>query len=336
MTATPSSIEWTDTTWSPVTGCTKVSQGCKHCYAEREVNGRWSKNPLSIWYRREFTDVRTHPTQLLKPPRMVGPKKIFVCPRADLFHEAVPDSFLDEVFAVMALCPEHIFQVLTKRPERMREYLSAIPVDRWAGLMRSLRPVGDKRSLTLHTENYALPNVWLGVSVEDQATANERIPLLLDTPAAIRWISAEPLLGPVDLMHGNWIPPKGGGPKVNLFKPWEIPGPSLDWCVSGGESGPNARPSHPDWFRSLRDQCQAAGTAYLFKQWGEWAPDRKPAPNELTDARKELIVPVRGEVTTGLLSYGDNAVVMRRVGKKKAGRLLDGVLHDAYPEPPCA
>jgi len=290
--STKSNIEWTDTTWSPVTGCTKVSDGCKNCYAEREVEARWSKNPKSVFFGRKFTDVQIHLEQLDKPLQWKKPQRIFVCPRADLFHESVPDDVIAHVFATMELCPQHTFQVLTKRPERMLEWVT------WAD--EFLRDSG-------YPQGFAgrYPHVWLGVSVEDQSTADQRIPLLLKTPAAVRWVSVEPLLGMVDLRASCW---KSWTPNRSAH---------IDWVVAGGESGPNARPIHPDWVRNLRDQCAAAGVPLLFKQWGEWVPMMGCVGG----------IPVHREKFT----YTDGTI-MGRAGKKAAGRLLDGVLHDAYPE----
>lgn len=266
-------IEWTDATWNPVTGCSKVSAGCKHCYAERE----WPRMTKLVpsYAGRDFTDVRTHADRLDQPIRWKKPRMIFVNSMSDLFHEDVSDYFLDQVFAVMALSPQHTFQVLTKRAKRMREYMregaraSAVfdimrnsELGYWAG--------ADK----LPPQSWPLPNVWLGVSVEDQAAANERIPLLLNTPAAVRWISAEPLLCDVDISDHLWgrAKPCDDCPKdadcVCGFTPRHkvTLEPALHWVVVGGESGPKARPMHPAWARSLRDQCADAGVPFLMKQ----------------------------------------------------------------------
>lgn len=299
-----SAIEWTETTWSPVIGCTKVSQGCKHCYAEREVETRWSKNPKSIWYGRSFGDVLCREDAIGEPLTWRKPRRIFVCPRADLFHEAVPDDFILAVFTVMAACPQHTYQVLTKRAARMQKLLSAPFLPGWP-----------------------FANVQLGVSVEDQATADERIPLLLDMPAATRWISAEPLLGQIDLRR--WI--EIGG----LDTDRGLSNPGLDWVVAGGESGPQARPMHPDWVRSLRDQCAAAGVPFLFKQWGEWVPSNTlPKDTLLPSHRWAWANENGGPHPTGFGQFKDEHAhheLMGRVGKAKAGRLLDGVMHDEYP-----
>lgn len=261
--ADKSGIVWTNATWNPVTGCSKVSQGCKNCYAERD----WGRlTHLPAYAGRQFTDVACHAERLDQPLRWAKPRMIFVNSMSDLFHPDVPEEFIDRMFAVMALAKQHAFQVLTKRPERMSKYLTTNNRQSfWAhaaneiGLKSNVpdhRFPGQKRSsvCTDETPN-PLPNVWLGISVEDQAAADERIPLLLQTPAAVRWISAEPLLGPVDLRKA--------------FMP-DGERPVLDWVVVGGESGPNARPMHPDWARALREQCQRAGVPFFFKQTGVW------------------------------------------------------------------
>lgn len=307
-------IVWTDETWNPVTGCTKVSQGCKHCYAERD----WQRlQHLPRFAGREFSDVDFHPGRLDQPLRWAKPRRIFVNSMSDLFHEEVPTGFIDQVFAVMALCPQHTFQVLTKRTLRMRDYVSeggraADVLDIVRNWEIGYRAGGDK----LQAQAWPLPNVWLGVSVEDQATANQRIPILLQTPSAVRWISAEPLLGPIDLLRAGatemdsvgCLTPGGGESFARGL---------IDWVVVGGESGPKARPMHPDWVRSLRDQCAAAVVQFMLKQWGEWAPNclcSRP------DACKTTPRPEPGKPGC-----------MFRCGKKAAGRLLDGVQHDGYP-----
>jgi protein gp37 len=316
---TKSNIAWTNTTWSPVTGCTKVSDGCKHCYAEREVETRWSKNPKSIFFGRKFTDVQIHPEQLDKPLHWKKPQRIFVCPRADLFHESVPDEFIDKVFAVMALAPQHVFQVLTKRPGRMLEYMSkgvANRVGRAVTCTQGWYPSAVDRAHAM-----PLPNVWIGVSVENQATADERIPLLLQTPAAVRWVSAEPLLGPINLMKNTTVLERlrvqkslADGATIEFMRRHlEM----LDWVIAGGESGPHARPMHPDWARTLRDQCQDAGVPFFFKQWGEWIPMMGCVGS----------IPVRADKIT----LGDGTI-MGWAGTKRAGRRIDGVLHDEYPK----
>lgn len=318
-------IEWTDATWNPVTGCTKVSAGCKHCYAERN----WGRlQHLPAYAGRAFTNVATHADRLLQPLSWKRPRRIFVNSMSDLFHQDIHDDFIGMVFRTMARAPQHTFQVLTKRAERMRSLLKH---PKMRGYVERATP------------QWPLPNVWLGVSVEDQPTADERIPRLLDTPAAVRWISAEPLLGPVDLarvgyqedqgadiggwehcsaigmwgnaLTGEWFSAERTGETFfGVARSFQIGG-RLDWVVAGGESGPKARPMHPDWVRSLRDQCAAAGVPFLFKQWGEWLP---------SDAEDQPVY--RGEHR----HLGEHWHAFK-IGKKLAGRVLDGVLHDGYP-----
>jgi protein gp37 len=334
-----SPIEWTDSTWNPTTGCTKVSQGCKHCYAERlfprAYANAWipdGKGGMRIRRIRNFTDVLCHPERLDQPLHWKKPRRVFVNSMSDLFHEDVPDEFILEVFDVMRQCEngyseklgrlasQHTFQILTKRADRMRDFCTRLRFaqndDRGMYLAKSLPHNGFNPMRSLR-------HVWLGVSAEDQPTADERIPLLLQTPAAVRFVSYEPALGPVDFtrirtarsqidalacdylgMGGEVLagPPSGMGP--------------IDWIIAGGESGPNARPAHPDWFRSARDQCVAAGVAFFFKQWGEWAPD----------CRCQIVKPHK---TTERPSPGRG--VMFRCGKKPAGRTLDGHEHSEYP-----
>jgi protein gp37 len=334
-------IEWTDATWNPITGCQIVSDGCKNCYAMQLAGTRLAHTPSRSGLTRKNAagkhiwtgETRFNRETLDQPLRWKRPRRIFVCAHGDLFAESVPTDWIDQVFAIMALAPQHTFQVLTKQPERMRAYLSE------SDMAARVAPIGAR--LTGKPENFEklrwmqwpLPNVWLGVSVEDQATADARIPHLLATPAAIRWISAEPLLGRVDLTAVEMVtsPETGAVPcKINsLSGAWtrggvpHDPVGKLDWVVVGGESGPGARPMHPDWARSLRDQCAAAGVPYFFKQWGEWVP----APDDpthwmATDGRAR-------PVGNGVWS---SDIGIKRVGKARAGRTLDGITHDAWPE----
>ena len=317
-------IEWTDATWNPVTCCAKVSQGCKNCYAERD----WARLVhLPAYQGRAFTDVECHPERLYQPNRWKKPRRIFVNSMSDLFHPDVPDEFIDEVFAVMGLCPQHTFQVLTKRARRQRDYLrSGGRASAVFDIMRTAEigyyAGGDK----LPPQSWPLQNVWICVSVEYQATAEERIPLLLQTPAAVRWISAEPLLGPVYV--GLYIS-RSNRSGLRMMPGFRDPLPGIDWVVAGGESGPKARPSHPDWFRSLRDQCKAAGVPFLFKQWGEWiGADQDECPFR-GPARRWMWA----DGAPWHWQDGQRAMpLFCRVGKTAAGRLLDGVLHDDYPE----
>jgi protein gp37 len=231
------------------------------------------------------------------------------------------------VFAVMALAPQHSFQVLTKRPERARAYLDRPDARRGAGTSASLLSATGRYSHPdIDLTKWPLPNVWLGTSVEDQATADARIPHLLATPAAVRFISAEPLLGTVDLTNALYFGPGGITMRGYLKNPAEpddfhYHAPKLDWVIVGGESGPGARPMHPDWARSLRDQCRAAGVAFHFKQWGEWIPttfDNYPIEEQESDE-----IEGRLAVILGLPMY--------RIGKGAAGRILDGRTWDEVP-----
>jgi protein gp37 len=264
-----SAIEWTDATWNPVTGCTKVSAGCKNCYAER-----WAQRFFEIEcvvgtsatmnaerVRRPFSVVRCHGDRLDTPLHWRNPRRVFVCSMSDLFHEAVPDEFLDRVFAVMALCPQHTFQVLTKRPDRMHQYLASHDVGaRWT-LARGLPAIEEiTASVAVDWTRNGLPNVWLGVSCEDQTTADERIPLLLQTPAPLRFVSCEPLLEPIDLSEFLPVATIGG---VEMER-WP------NWVIVGGESGPHvlARPCEVAWIRSILRQCRAASVPCFVKQVG--------------------------------------------------------------------
>lgn len=339
-------IEWTDATWNPVTGCEKVSQGCKHCYAERE----WPRMTRLVpaYAGRKFTDVRTHADRLNQPIRWAKRRMIFVNSMSDLFHPAVPDYFIDSVFGVMWAClygrneqDGHIFQVLTKRADRMRDYFKTDRREAWARAAvhhgGGIDPDGIFDQVTGFDGPH--PRIWLGVSVEDQAAAEERIPLLLDTPAAVRWISAEPLLGPVDL-NRILVNQERGFHASALQEQHDDcyyqSNAQLDWVVVGGESGDKARPMHPDWARSLRDQCAEAGVPFLFKQWGEWAPGENCGPMRQTQQTADHYA---GKWAFGSMTpkqseecHIDDEPTLYRCGKKAAGRLLDGVTHDGYPE----
>lgn len=285
-----SKIEWTEATWNPVTGCTKVSPGCDNCYAEKIVERFHGKGSFAI--------VKRSDEKLFLPFSWRRPRRVFVNSMSDLFHADVPDSFIAHVWSVMARTPQHTYQVLTKRHARMRSLLS--------------KPSFRDNTLSLaKTDTWPLPNVWLGVSVENQHWAEIRIPELQRTPAAVRWLSCEPLLGPVDLT-----------PCAEF--------PDVDWVVAGGESGPGARPMHPEWARAIRDACVVAGVPFFFKQWGNWVPQ----PLYSTDDRHHVVMldgRDRGTPWRGWKVDQPDAVVMERVGKKLAGRELDGRVHDEYP-----
>jgi len=323
-----SKIEWTDATWNPVDGCTPVSAGCDHCWALRMSRRTFGRRP--------FSEVQCHPDRLNQPLHWRKPRKIAVCLMGDLFHQAIGDRFIAEIFQEMWLSSRHTFQVLTKRPARMLAFLSR--AKSWEGWMtidgKPIKGYGGNAPILGTSGKWPIPNVWLGVSVEDQKTADERIPLLLQTPAAVRFVSYEPALGPVDLERGGF----------SLLRPVKSPAnqqwPGLDWLIAGGESGPGARPSHPAWFRSVRDQCQADGVPFFFKQYGEWAPYYYASSVERPllkvsvpiwgkspgfEKAKEVIVQDPGKGMAGDIN-------MIRLGKKRAGRLLDGREWNQSPE----
>lgn len=256
-------IQWTDATWNPVTGCAKVSQGCKHCYAERvfpRVYGSQTvpmEGTTMLTRLRRFTDVVTHPDRLDQPLRWKRPRRVFVNSMSDLFHEDVPVDFVLRVWLTMMHAGRHRFQILTKRPARMRSILTSASFS-------SIKP---------------MPHIWLGVSVEDQATADERIPLLLQTPAAVRFVSYEPALGPV-----AWHAIKLNGGFFDALRGGDVGGtkrvarwPRLDWLIVGGESGPKARPFDVQWARDTIRQCKAAGVPVFCKQLGSNIRDRNDA-----------------------------------------------------------
>jgi protein gp37 len=286
-----SKIEWTEATWNPTTGCDRVSPGCDNCYAlslAPRLKAMGSKR-----YQRDGDPrtsgpgfgLTTHDDSLDLPLRWTRSRRVFVNSMSDLFHDAVPDAFIVEVFARMWWSPQHTFQVLTKRHGRMRSLVPRIEAD-LRQREADLALVDAPTPLT-----WPLPNVWLGVSVENQQWADIRIPALLDTPAAVRWLSCEPLLGPVDLgiddphaghefddVHGDPHPRvcltcSTDDNDVEYFRRNPVrAGLGLDWVVVGGESGRNARPMHPEWAWSLRDQCTSAGVPFFFKQWGGRTP----------------------------------------------------------------
>lgn len=323
-------IEWTDATWNPVWGCTPVSPGCDHCYAETLVNGR-----LAHLHPGGFGVVRLRPEQLDKPLRWRRPRRIFVNSMSDLFHDDIPDEYIARVFAVMATAWNHTFQVLTKRHGRMRSLLNSpefwelfdrescgIPdwAPRWPD--HEFIPIGHN----YHLKTGPLSNVWLGVSVENQQWANIRIPALLETPAAVRFLSCEPLLGSVSLFANTRIDT----------------GTLVDWVIAGGESGPKARPMHPEWARGLRDECVEHGIPFHFKQRGEWTWNEpgqfgvppKPFTERVAVMHQAGMTAMTKRNPFDPFERGHPFWTTRitRVGKKAAGRLLDGRTWDEFPE----
>lgn len=299
-------IEWTDATWNPTTGCDKVSPGCDNCYALTLAPRL--KAMGSAHYQTDGDPktsgvgfgIAMHTDALDKPLRWQRPRKIFVNSMSDLFHTGVSDEFIARVFAVMLLAPQHTFQVLTKRPGRMKSLLTASAArvaaadaagtvsasgSRFEDMVRSaaheLATTYRFHTTSVDSVAWPLHNVWLGTSVEDQKRGDLRIGQLLDTPAAVRFLSMEPLLGPVDLRLEALAPQARG----------------LDWVIVGGESGPGARPMDAVWVRDLRDQCIANGVPFHFKQWG---------------------------------SHDEHGTPMH---KKLAGRLLDGCTWEQWPHP---
>ena len=383
-------ITWTEETWNPIVGCSIVSKGCTNCYAMSWAGQRMDGNPNAPHYAGTTKQVngkhvwtgklaQASEATLLKPLRWKRPRMIFVNSMSDLFHEDMPEAWIDQVLAVMALTPQHTYQILTKRPDRMKAYLTDMDADRIASV--AARIWGGNNPDDIYRQafeaafsgaTYVLRNVWLGVSIEDQATADQRIPDLLDTPAAVRWISAEPLLGPVDLSRIK-APDDPEDPDgrytMNVLSADDYytehfedscnsgtDGPErerIDWVVAGGESGTSARPMHPDWVRQLRDQCAAEErpVPFFFKQWGEWAPQLGSI--EIFEAgersRYRWAEWCQGRCDGNLKPLPDawefrdqpmwfehedmdETQTLIRVGKKTAGDLLDGVQHHNWPE----
>lgn len=307
MSAT-TSIEWTDATWNPVTGCTQVSPGCAHCYAQtfaerfRGVEGHY--------FERGF-DVELRPQQLDLPLRWRRPRRIFVNSMSDLFHEQVPDRYIDQVLAVMVLCQAfgkgHVFQVLTKRAERMAAYFAGeVGADAWSRRLADAAEevFGEGRDCDVansitgclgagRNTGWPLANLWLGVSVENQRHAY-RAALLCDVPAAVRFVSAEPLLGPVTLAPVGVHAPGSCGCESDA--PWcPYADRRIDWVIVGGESGPGARPMALEWARALRDECRAAGTAFFLKQLGGH-PDKRGAAAAVLDGERWTQMPEAARV----------------------------------------
>lgn len=240
-------IEWCDEVWNPITGCTPISEGCDHCYAKRmsqRLKGRYGyskDDPFRVTF---------HPEKLKSPypwPKTINSRKIFVGSMSDLFHKNVECLWIRDIFRLIRYYRYNTFMVLTKRPELMKSHINL-----WAN------------------NNEILPNLWLGVTAENQQRADERIPVLLSIPASVRFVSIEPMLGPVDVEPFLQYEPFNENYKMT-FKATEWRG--LDWVIVGGETGPGARPMHPDWARSVRDQCQEAGVPFFFKKLGGWKND---------------------------------------------------------------
>lgn len=287
--ANKTAIEWTDATWNPVSGCTKVSPGCDHCYAETITN-RFKRGP--------FETIRLHSNRLDQPTHWKKPRMIFTCSMGDLFHDAVDFWFIIRVFETMALTPQHTYQILTKRPGRMAYFAENI------------------KEYSSHTWTDTWPsNVWAGTSVESSKYL-PRLDVLARVPARVRFVSAEPLLGPLDL------------------HPY-LKSDAINWVIAGGESGLGARPMHPDWVREIKNQCLTAGVSFFFKQFGEWVPvgNKGYAPKGYsTDFHPPLTkwVEIGGKVEEYVTS--SDGIFMRKVGKKAAGAMLDGREWREFPD----
>jgi protein gp37 len=360
-----SAIEWTDATWNPIRArnkasgkvgwhCEHLTTGCEHCYAEG-FNARLGTGlPFKPGHRKDI-ELFLDENMLTQPLRWKKPRTIFVGSMTDLFADFVPDEMLDEIFATIGACDDkglgHIFQLLTKRSGRLLVYMRDRAHKAW-----------NRRRLA--SEQFPPRNVWLGVSAERQDEADARIPHLLAAPAAVRFVSIEPMLGPINLEP--WLPwPAAAGEVAG--KAWgcqqcdgggdcdcpgrkacylEDEGPldadgapawlrverlTIDWIIVGGESGRQARAMHPDWARSLRDQCKAAGVPFFFKQWGEWAPS---TPEQAAGNPRSGWCAARAypRVCKAEELYPESgAAFVEHVGKARAGRMLDGELHDDLP-----
>lgn len=368
-------IEWTDATWNVVTGCSVVSPGCTNCYAMRLAGGRMQHHPSRagltidtkagpVWNGQ----VRFNEAWLTQPRGWKSPRRIFVAAHGDLFHEGVALNQLDQIFAIMALCPQHTFQILTKRPHEMQGYISGWGDNEHGPAWRTRARIQKAMAVIApdtFLNEWPLPNVWLGVSVEDQARANERIPALLATPAAVRWISAEPLLGSIDLSNawlgedslssecwGDCAWCKDDHPPLHncqlgrqSSEAFDKGRSGLDWVVVGGESGPSARPMHIDWVREIRDQCDDADVPFLFKQRGAWSWVTVEGDRDWDTIDEGECEPMTGTLRDSCLLHRDGRMEddggfawpaqeprqMLLIGKKAAGRTLDGVEHNGYP-----
>jgi len=343
-----SKIEWTEQTWNPIVGCSVTSPGCTNCYA-MGMAARIERMGGAPQYDGLTTASKAGPVfngkvalaekALLAPLTRKTPTMYFVNSMGDLFHENVPDEWIDRVFAVMALTPHHTYQVLTKRSARMREYVSGkgFPEAVLHAVMSNPMCPGSGET------SWPLPNVWLGVSTEDQTRADERIRDLLDTPAAVRFASYEPALGPIDWTYIKHQNPPTHIPKAHTNA---LVGyghnnvhTKLDWIICGGESGKNARPMHPDWARQTRDQCAEAGTAFFFKQWGEWTPGENVPADRLKGSCQDATW-FGGSWDFDKTRMADpedkwdQPADLYRIGKKAAGRTLDGTQHDQFPTHP--
>lgn len=317
------SAVWWDKTWNPIVGCDRVSEGCRNCWAILQAHVHYRKE---FTVRREdgridWTTRKAFPDRLEQPFHWKKPSRIAVGLMGDLYHEDFSSDFRRRIYDVVERCPQHTFIIVTKRPRRMHAEIM------YSMIFERMRREGP------------LPNLWVLTSIEDQKTADERIPWILRIPAAIRGVSVEPMLGEVNLTHlpnpgfGEWQryydALKGEAWCVNQYgdidrSPCE---PKIHWVICGGESGSGARPVFPYWIRSIRDQCRMAGTAFFFKQWGEWSHNRGTK-----NPRRAVFVGSNGMIEDGSIGIEDDLVLVHRVGKRAAGRVLDGREWLEFPE----
>ncbi len=271
-------IDWTDRIWNPVTGCTRVSPGCDHCYAfalhdKRHIAWKRGTYPdAAPQYRLPFSQMQLLPNRLEDPLHWKKPQRIFVNSMSDLFHPEIPDEYIRRVFQVMGETPQHIFQILTKRPKRMQYIIS------------DMHKENDFATLSGKTP-FPWEHIWLGVSVENQKAADERIPLLLNTCAAVRFISAEPLLEAIDLrfvQHDGIVEINALAGTHGVIRPHRGTNNKLDWVIAGGESGKHFRSMDLNWVRSLRDQCYEADIPFFFKQ----SSGTRPGMNDTLDGQQ--------------------------------------------------
>lgn len=351
-------IEWTRNpdgskgkTWNPIrarnkeTGkrgwfCAHVHEGCKFCYAERINIKAGDSGGNGVAYKAQneaLVEIYLDEETLLAPLNWKKPQRIFVCSMSDLYGPWVKNEWLDKIKAVQAETPQHTFMELTKRPERMREYKPGLPP-------------------------WPLSNVWGLVSCSTQEDADKFIPILLDTPLAKRGVSLEPLLGPIDLTRLCILPQKPGSVRAGIHidalhgrycesgvaytGDWDVSGPAppdserrkLDWVIAGGESGTaeqDVRPMHPDWLHSLREQCASADVPFFFKQWGEWIPStelREPWHFEAATVCSDGRVREWQDGYPAARLTDPHMCSVRRVGKNRAGRNLDGAEHNEFPQ----
>jgi protein gp37 len=354
--------------------CEHVNGACKFCYAEG-LNPRAGGHAF-IRQNRDLYTFEIDEKKLLEPLRRKKPTRIFVESMSDAFGEWWPDHFIDKLYAVMALTPWHTYINLSKRPERRREYLQQMTRQEWwkvrlyedaGGAAMAGWPSGSRPSIY---PDWPLPNVIEGVSVSCQEEADAFVPILLDTPAAVRCVSAEPLLGPVDFTaikgfygatpeyqqdrtgtrermdtlrgkdrrehlrtDGTWNHRRLDDPDGDPCFTGNCK-PRLDWVIVGGESGPKARPMHPQWARDIRDQCKAAAVAFFYKQTGEWAPvpDHWSGLDEATGTGIPHVAWPDGTIAWGnSAQHGGPGRLLNKLGKKAAGRLLDGIEHNGFP-----